>query len=110
MKIYKENEIDELAKIIREDGVVCIPVDTVYGICARINSVKAYNKLKTIKDRPSDKSFPIMCADKEQIKSIAIINKKQEKLIDEFMPGAITLIVNKKNGVIINNRGGYTNN
>lgn len=38
-----------------------------------------------------------MCANEEQIKSIAIVNKIAEKLIRAFMPGPITLVLKKKN-------------
>ena len=37
-----------------------------------------------------------MCADEEQIKSIAIVNEKTEKIIHAFMPGPITLVLLKK--------------
>lgn len=107
MKRYKESEIDKLVDILKKDGVICVPTDTVYGICAHINSVNAYNKLRDIKGRPSCKSFPVMCADEEQIKSIAIINEEVEKLIKAFMPGPITLVLNKRPEVLkyINNNG-----
>lgn len=107
MNKYKQNEISKLADILKRDGVICAPTDTVYGICARINSITAYERLKNMKSRPFNKSFPVMCADEEQIKSIAIIDEKVEKLIRSFMPGPITLILNKKPEVFeyINNRG-----
>ena len=38
IKRYKENEIDKLANILKNDGVISVPTDTVYGVCARINS------------------------------------------------------------------------
>ena len=105
IKKYKENEIDELAKILINDGVICVPTDTVYGLCARINSKKAYEKLIDIKKRPLNKLFPIMCADEEQVRSIAIVNKKAEKIIKAFVPGPLTLILEKKEGlpIFINN-------
>ena len=93
---YNENEIDELASILKNDGIISVPTDTVYGICARINSIKAYDKLVNVKKRPASKPFPIMCANLEQIKKIAIVNEKVEKLIKAFMPGPITLILKKK--------------
>lgn len=107
MKKYKQSETDKLAKILKNDGIISVPTDTVYGICARINSIQAYNKLKSIKNRPSNKSFPVMCADEKQIKSIAIINETVEKLIHAFMPGPITLVLNKRSEAFsyINNRG-----
>ncbi len=96
IKRYKENDIDELVKILKRDGAISVPTDTVYGICACMNSIKAYNNLVLVKNRPNNKLFPIMCADKEQIKDIAIIDEKTEKLIDALMPGPITLVLKKK--------------
>ena len=49
MKLYKQSEIELIANILKDDGVISVPTDTVYGICARINSSKAYNKLVNVK-------------------------------------------------------------
>lgn len=105
MNKYKQSQIDELVDILKKDGVICVPTDTVYGICARINSINAYNKLVTIKNRPSNKSFPVMCANENQIRDIAIVDEKAQKLIHAFMPGPITLVLNKRSEAFINNRG-----
>ncbi len=107
MKRYKQSEIEEVATILKNDGVISVPTDTVYGIGARINSSKAYEKLVSVKNRPSNKSFPVLCKDLEQIKSIATLNDNALKLIKAFMPGPITLVLNKKPDVLsyINNAG-----
>ncbi len=107
MKIYKQSQIEELADILKNDGVISVPTDTVYGLCARINSMNAYNKLMKIKSRPITKSIPVMCADEEQIKSIAIVNENAEKLIHAFMPGPVTLILKKRKDIskYVNNGG-----
>lgn len=94
---YKENEVEQLADILKDDGVISVPTDTVYGICARINSKKAHDKLIAVKNRPITKAFPIMCADERQIKSIAVVDTRAEKLIRAFMPGPITLVLNRNN-------------
>ena len=99
MKRYSQEQIDELAKILKNDGVISVPTDTVFGVCARINSKKAYDNLIKVKNRPNTKPFPVMCADLEQIKSIAVVDKKAEKLIKAFMPGPITLVLRKKTEV-----------
>ena len=96
IKRYKENEIDELAQILKNDGVISVPTDTVYGVCTRINSIKAYDNLVRVKNRPNTKLFPIMCADEEQIKNIAIVDEKAERLIHTLMSGPITLILKKR--------------
>ena len=96
---YSENEIEELAQILKNDGVVSVPTDTVFGICAKINSKIAYEKLINTKNRAENKPFPIMCANEEQIKKIAIVDEIAEKLIKSFMPGPITLVLNKNDNL-----------
>ena len=99
MKIYNKNDIEELAKILRNDGVISVPTDTVYGVCAKMDSRKAYNKLVSTKNRPINKPFPVMCADEKQIETIAIVDDKAQKLINAFMPGPITLVLKKRQSV-----------
>ena len=101
IKRYKENEINELALLLKNNGIISIPTDTVFGICARINSKIAYDKLVMTKGRSKNKPFPIMCANIEQIKQIAIVNELAKKIIKEFMPGPITIIL-KKNSALPN--------
>ena len=95
IKRYNKDEIEKLVQILKNDGVISIPTDTVFGICATIDSQIAYNKLIKIKKRPINKAFPVMCANEEQIKSIDVVNKREEKLIKSFMPGPITLVLKK---------------
>ena len=95
MKIYKQTEIVELSNILKNDGVIAVPTDTVYGLCARMNSEKARENLIELKNRPKNKAFPIMCNSIEQIKSIAKVDTRIEKIIENFMPGPITLVLLK---------------
>ena len=95
MKIFKNNEIDEIVQILKNDGVIAVPTDTVYGLCACMNSKKAQENLIKIKNRPENKNFPVMCANLEQIKKIAQVSEKTEKIIKSLMPGPITLILKK---------------
>ena len=90
MKRYKQSETKKIATILKNDGVISVPTDTVYGICTRINSSKAYDNLVKVKNRPSNKAFPVLCNDLEQIKSIAFVDNKALKLIKAFMPGPLT--------------------
>ncbi len=95
IKRYKKDEVEKLVQILKNDGIISVPTDTVFGICSRINSVVAHDKLVAVKNRPINKSFPVMCANEEQIKSIAMVNDIAEKLIKAFMPGPITLVLKK---------------
>ena len=94
--IKRYNDINILANILNNDGVISVPTDTVFGVCAKINSKQAYEKLIIVKNRPVNKSFPVMCADINQIKEIAILDDRIIKIINSFMPGPLTLILKKK--------------
>lgn len=99
VKRYSDKEIDKLADILINDGVICIPTDTVYGICGKINSKRVYEKLIEIKGRPENKPFPVMCADKKQINDIAVLDERSEIIIDAFMPGPLTVVLKRKDSV-----------
>ena len=99
MKRYQQTEVRELAEILKNDGVISVPTDTVYGVCARMDSEKAQERLRKVKNRPEEKAFPIMCRDKEQMKEIAVLSEEAEVLIDTFMPGPLTIILKKKQSV-----------
>ena len=99
MKRFEPYETEEMAEILRNDGVISVATDTVYGICARMDSYKAQEKLRDIKHRPADKAFPVMCADLEQIRSVAEVDENAEKIIRAFMPGPLTVILKKKENI-----------
>ena len=96
MKIIKQSDYKEAVDILKNDGVLAIATDTVFGVCARVNSKDAFNKLLTVKDRPKEKAFPLMCSSLKEMESIAILNKEDKKIIKTFMPGPLTIIVKKK--------------
>ena len=99
MKRYLQSEIAAMAEILKNDGVLSVPTDTVYGVCARMDSEKAQENLRDVKHRPLTKAFPVMCADEDQIKEIAYVDDRAEKLIRAFMPGPVTFILKKKEEV-----------
>ncbi|MBQ6222016.1 MAG: threonylcarbamoyl-AMP synthase [Solobacterium sp.] len=99
IRIYTKEELPLLAGILKNDGVISVPTDTVYGVCARMFSPAAQENLRKVKNRPLTKAFPVMCADLEQIRTIAEIDERTCRIICTFMPGPLTVIVRKKAGV-----------
>ena len=51
VKTYRQNQIDKLVKILNKDGVVSVPTDTVFGLCASMNSEKGMLKIMKLKER-----------------------------------------------------------
>ena len=93
----KENELDEVIQILKSEGIVIFPTETVYGIGGNALSNKVVDRVYEAKKRPRDKAVNIMVANPSQIEKYAQITSDIErKIIKNFMPGPITLILKKR--------------
>lgn len=88
------DDISYCAKIIRHGGLVVFPTETVYGIAANFNDEKAMAKLRAVKKRSDSKPFSVLIAQKGLIANYTSLNDpKVYKLIDEYWPGPLTVVV-----------------
>jgi len=93
--IYRREQLSEVLQAITQEDVIVFPTDTVYGIGASIFSPKALDKIFEIKNRPKDKSLIVLCADELQLEEIVgPLSVDVKKIIDAFLPGGLTLILN----------------
>lgn len=99
MRRFTPDETAEMAEILKNDGVISVPTDTVYGLCARMDSRLAQEHLRDIKHRPRDKAFPIMCRDQAQIEEIATVTDLAKEVISRCMPGPLTVILKKRDHI-----------
>ncbi len=103
--VFKEDNIDlEIIKNrLINDGVIIYPTDTVYGVGASIDSLKGLCKIYEIKERDFKSPLIALLSKVEYVEKIAIIDKEKktiiEKLANRFWPGALTIILNKKETV-----------
>ncbi len=97
-RLYKD-EVNRVVEILKDDGIVAIPTDTVYGLAVRSDQESLYEKLKTVKERPENKPFPLMVSSIEQLESIVEMTDFTRHMVKTFMPGAITFIFKKKEDV-----------
>lgn len=99
MKVFSKKDLKEAAMVLKNDGVLSVATDTVFGICARFDHEKAQERLRLVKNRPLTKAFPIVCANLEQVRSIAVVNKREEEIIQAFLPGPLTLVLKKQDNL-----------
>lgn len=86
--------IVEAANVIREGGLVIFPTETVYGIAADFNNPMAIKRLREVKRRDDNKPFSILIAHKGIVENYTDYNDPRlYKLIDEYWPGPLTVIV-----------------
>ena len=92
-----ENELNTTINAIKENELILMPTETVYGIAANAYSDEACKKIFEAKGRESDNPLIIHVSDKEMLyKIVEKPNEIEEKLINAFMPGPFTLILKKK--------------
>ncbi|MBI9048610.1 MAG: threonylcarbamoyl-AMP synthase [Anaerolineaceae bacterium] len=92
-----------IKKTLEKDGVVAIPTDTIYGISVNYGNANAIEKIYTIKKRRKDKALPILIGDLSHLNLVAKnISSNAEKLIAAFWPGALTIVLPKKENLPIN--------
>ena len=92
-----ESELDEISSAIKDGKLVIFPTETVYGIGASIYNNDALKNIFITKGRAQDNPLILHVSSKEMIKDVVTdISDIENKLIDAFMPGPFTLILNKK--------------
>ena len=95
-----ENDLKKVVDILNNDGIIIFPTDTVYGIGCNSFSDKAINKIFKLKGRDFNKPINILVANKNTINDVVVrINDMENELIDKYMPGALTVIFDKKDNV-----------
>lgn len=89
--------VSDIIKSLKKGQVVALPTETVYGLAISLNSVQALEKLIYLKRRDlnSGKIFTLVPESKDAISNYAIINKTAREYIAKYIPGELTLILNK---------------
>lgn len=106
-KQINDNELEEAAMILRNDGLVAFPTETVYGLGANGLNPFAAQKIYAAKGRPSDNPLIIHIADMNALNELTTgVSEKGMKLANAFWPGPLTLICNKSDKVPYGTTGG----
>ena len=103
MKIYDhidEEILNEIVKVLDSDGLIIFPTDTVYGIACNSFSDNAIKRLFNAKNRDFSKPINVLTDSVEKIKLVASsINEKETELVNKYLPGNLTIILDKKKEV-----------
>ena len=81
--------------ILEKGGVIAYPTDTIYGLGVDPAISGAMDKLYDVKERSDEKSFSLMLSGKKMLYQLfKNISPLEKKVIDNFFPGAITIVLN----------------
>ncbi len=95
-----EKQIKKAISILKRGGLVAYPTDTVYGLGACMTDIHAVERIFQVKGRPKGMALPVLLSDRAQIEEIvAVLPPSARRLIEEFFPGAMTIILPKSDAV-----------
>lgn len=85
--------VERAVAILRHDGLVVYPTDTIYGLGADALSEEAILKVYEAKRRPVAQPISVGVSDIEMAHGIARIGNSALRFMEEFLPGPVTAVV-----------------
>ena len=93
-------DLESAVRHLKDGGVVAVPTDTLYGLAADVFNTVAIDRIFDIKSRPEDLALPVLVSAWEQVERVAKNIPPQARILAErFWPGALTLVVEKAQGL-----------
>lgn len=88
--------IEQAVEILKKDGIIIFPTDTVYSMGCDLRSKKALNNLAKLKGiKLSKANFSIICHDLSNLSEyVKHIDRPTFKLLKQSFPGPFTFILN----------------
>lgn len=99
IKLYEENpsekHLKEIVEVLKNDGLIIYPTDTVYGLGCDINSKKALEKIARIKQIKLEKAnLSFVCESLSNLSEyVSQIDSKTFKILKRNLPGPYTFIL-----------------
>lgn len=94
-----DEDLEKAKNVIENGGLVVFPTETAYGIAADATNAFAVEKVYEAKDRPRSKGLTTIVDSLEKAEKFGDLSDDEKKVIDEFMPGPLTLVARKSEGL-----------
>ncbi len=102
-QVPEPRPIELAGDAIRAGGLVAFPTETVYGLGANALDETAVEKIFRAKGRPANDPLIVHIADVSQLPGLAVpVPEIAYRLFQRFAPGALTLVLNKREAVPAN--------
>lgn len=97
LEIHREHpeprKIQRAVEILRDDGVIAYPTDTVYGLGCDIKSKKAVERIYRMKGMKPDQPLAFICPDLGDLAKYAIVDDRKYRLMRRLTPGPYCFIL-----------------
>jgi L-threonylcarbamoyladenylate synthase len=87
------NAVNVAIDFLKKGKVICFATDTVYGVAVDATNPSAVERLYELKNREKNKPIAIFLKDLESAKKIFIFNSLSNSIVEKYIPGGITVIL-----------------
>ena len=95
-QLLTANDIELAGTLLRVGDLVAIPTETVYGLGANGLAADAMDRIYTAKGRPSDNPLILHVCDQSMVhRLVKHISPLEQRLMDTFWPGPLTITFEK---------------
>ena len=104
-----ESSINAAVETARAGGIIAFPTDTLYGVAVDGRNPVAVQRVFQVKRRPLDKPLPLLVADATEVSALSrddYIAPGARRLMAHFWPGALTILLPAKPGLVEGTHGG----
>ncbi len=91
--------IDLCVNLLRDGAVLGVPTETVYGLAGNALKEESVRKIFEVKGRPLLDPLIVHFSSIKQAEAHVEFNERARALADQFWPGALTLVLRKKNTI-----------
>ncbi len=92
----EKREIDRATQAIAEGRLVVYPTETVYGLGADALDPAAVERVFEAKGRDRSKPISMAVPDSETAQEYTNLTQREQAFIEEFLPGPVTVVVERK--------------
>jgi L-threonylcarbamoyladenylate synthase len=92
-------DLDRAAAAIRDGDLVVYPTETVYGLGADAFDAAAVERVFETKDRDGDQPVSLAVPTVEAALAYTTPTDRESRFVDEFLPGPVTVVVERTDAV-----------
>ena len=93
---FNSKNLIKIIKILKNNGIISLPTETVYGLAGNAYSNTAIKKIFKVKKRLKKNPLIVHYYNLSHAKKDVVLDKKFFKIYKKFSPGPVTYIVRKK--------------
>lgn len=90
----QQRHLERIAEVLRKDGVIAYPTDTLFGLGCLASRKKAVDRIFEIKRRDAKKPMSILCADMEMLcRFTRHLDTPTFRILKHMFPGPYTALL-----------------